>query len=53
MKGNNFMIINQAIIREALQEWIEKRMGEFAPEIGNVKQGKDDLFEVTCYEKGK
>ena len=51
MKGNNFMILNQSTMQEALQEWTDKRMTEFAPEIGNIKQGKDDMFEISCHAK--
>ena len=53
MKGNNFMILNQATVQEALQEWVDKRMGEAAPEIGTIRLSKDDMFEVSCFEKKK
>jgi hypothetical protein len=53
MKGNNFVMLNQSSMREALQEWFDKRMGEFAPEVGNIKIGGDGLFEISCHEKAE
>ena len=33
MKGNNEFHFNQATMTEAMQEYLNKRMGEFAPTV--------------------
>lgn len=53
MKGNNKLSLNVATMLEALQEYFDKRMGEFAPKITDVNgNGKyDNGFEVSTSDK--
>jgi len=42
MKGNNSLTLNEATMIEAMQEWLIKRMGEFAPKVTSVKPNPGD-----------
>jgi hypothetical protein len=37
MKGNNTLILCMAEMKVALQEYIDKRLGEHAPEVAHIK----------------
>lgn len=43
MKGNNTLELNTATIIEALQEYLDKRMGEFAPKVTDVTGQQEGL----------
>lgn len=52
MKGNNELILNEATLIEAMQEYLDKRMGEFAPVVKSIKWGgKYDGFTVSVLGK--
>jgi len=57
MKGNNSMILNKATMIEAVQEWLDKRMPDYAPEVvTNVTlvtnvTSKDYKFEIVLNER--
>jgi len=52
MKGNNELILNEATLIEAMQEYLDKRMGEFAPAVKSIKWGgKYDGFTVSVSGK--
>ena len=52
MKGNNELILNEATLIQAVQEWIDKRMGEHAPIVKSVKSnGHYDGFKIGLAEK--
>lgn len=38
MKGNNTLVLCMAEMRVAVQEYIDKRLGEFAPRVNMIKQ---------------
>lgn len=46
MKGNNDLILNHATVMEALQEYFDKRMNEYSPQIVCV-QAKGDTVVVS------
>lgn len=53
MIGNNTMLLNTATMMQAVQEWLDKRMPECAPEVTNIT-GKDSTrgtFEITLNER--
>lgn len=57
MRGNNTLQLNEATLKEALQEYLEKRMGAYAPIVGSVRMGSDNhtrdfLVDVSEREKG-
>jgi hypothetical protein len=53
MKGNNVLKLNAATAMEAVQEYLDKRMGNFAPRVtaiesdGNSYQGYTLIVHVT------
>jgi hypothetical protein len=49
MIGNNELRLNEATIAEAVQEYLNKRMGENAPEVQSVKV-KDEWFVVWVHK---
>lgn len=53
MRGNNDLILNEATIKEAMQEYLDKRMGEFAPQVTGVKYNNkyDYAFTVSVSSK--
>ena len=50
MKGNNELLLNEATIMEAVQEYLNKRMGEFAPTVKGIKKNSD-MFTVSVIGK--
>ena len=46
MRGNNDLILNHGTVIEALQEYFDKRMGEYSPQIVCV-QAKGDTIVVS------
>ena len=50
MKGNNEILLNEATMIEALQEYFDKRMTTFAPVITNVGY-RDREFKVSVKER--
>lgn len=49
MIGNNQLNLNQATMIEAMQEYLDKRMGPFAPKVTAVgfhRAGMDETFHV-------
>jgi hypothetical protein len=56
MKGNNTIELNTASMIEALQEYLDKRMGEYAPKVTDVKYSKpgyDTTFNISVSEQEK
>lgn len=53
MIGNNSLILNTATMIEALQEWLDKRMGEYAPQVMDVapKDASRGVFEITLNDR--
>lgn len=50
MKGNNELMLNEATLIEAMQEYLNKRMGDFAPAVKAVKWGgKYEGFTVSVF----
>jgi hypothetical protein len=48
MIGNNQLNLNAATVMQALQEWINKRMGEHAPRIVSINFSKNGFDETYC-----
>lgn len=49
MIGNNQLNLNQATVIEAMQEYLNKRMGIYAPKVTGVsfsRSGHDETFHV-------
>lgn len=54
MKGSNDLILNHATIIEALQEYMDKRMGDYAPKVVTISPNKSDYtITVSVSEKEK
>lgn len=55
MKGQNTLQLNEATLIDALQEYIDKRMGSYAPKVTAVKMesggGYSKTFEVKTDDK--
>ena len=49
MKGNNSLIFNTATMIEALQEYLNKRMSDFAPKVTGVclENSSRGTFQIT------
>jgi len=52
MRGNNDLILNHATIIEALQEYLDKRMGDYSPQVVCITPSKADCITVSVSEKG-
>lgn len=50
MIGNNELRLCQAEMLIALQEYLDKRMGEYAPKVSNVEE-RDASFRVSLRER--
>ena len=50
MKGNNEFHFNEATMIEAVQEYLNKRMGEFAPTVTSFSQSEYGLFIIETRE---
>jgi len=48
MIGKNQLNLNAATVMQALQEWINKRMGEHAPRIVSINHSKQGYDETFC-----
>lgn len=48
MIGNNQLNLNPATVMQALQEWLNKRMGEHAPRVVSINATKDGYSETYC-----
>lgn len=48
MIGNNQLNLNAATVMQALQEWINKRMGEHAPRVVSISHTKQGYDETYC-----
>ena len=48
MIGNNQLNLNPATVMQALQEWINKRMGEHAPRVVSINHSKQNYEETYC-----
>lgn len=48
MIGNNQLNLNAATVMQALQEWINKRMGEHAPRVVSINHSKQGYDETFC-----
>ena len=56
MRGNNTLELNEATLIEAMQEYLDKRMGQFAPLVKGVSvtgQGYEKTFNVSVSDKEK
>ena len=55
MQGNNEFHICRVEMQKAMQEWLDKRMGEYAPEVTDVseKQGPGKKFIINTIEKAE
>ena len=52
MKGNNTLTICMAELLVAIQEYLDKRMGEYAPKASYIRKGSDDSgFHIDLKEK--
>ena len=53
MKGNNELILNTATMIEAVQEWLDRRMPEHAPQVNHVTSKPDGsgMFTVSLMER--
>jgi hypothetical protein len=45
--GQNTLQLNEATLIEALQEYIDKRMGSYAPKVTGVKMGSSGSYLKT------
>lgn len=50
MRGTNELILNQQTITEAVQEYLDKRMGIFAPSVSSIGSF-GAMFKVVTREK--
>jgi len=57
MQGNNEFHICGVEMQKAMQEWLDKRMGEYAPEVTDVSEdkgpGKTKTFIISTTEKAE
>ena len=51
MKGNNDLILNHATVIEALQEYLDKQMGTYAPFVVSITPKSDNTVIVSVSEK--
>ena len=52
MKGNNDLVLNHATVIEALQEYLDKQMGTYAPQVVCIIPKSDNTVIVSVSEKG-
>jgi len=45
VKGNNTLELNEATLIEAMQEYLDKRMTDYAPKVTSVKSSKVGLSD--------
>lgn len=50
MKGCNEIHMNHATVMEALQEYLDKRMGEYAPRVASIRSNQDTIIVSTSSE---
>jgi hypothetical protein len=48
MIGNNQLNLNPATVMQALQEWINKRMGDNAPKVVSITVDRQGYGETFC-----
>jgi hypothetical protein len=54
MKGNNSLILCMAEMKIAMQEYLNKRLGAYAPEVRNIKVNvSEHTFEIQMQEQTK
>lgn len=55
MKGSNELVLNEATMMEALQEYLDRRMTTFAPRVTGVTEVRSgtvsNAFKVTVEAK--
>jgi len=51
MKGNNTLEFNEATCIEAMQEYLDKRMGNYAPNVVSVKLNMQGVVSVRVEER--
>jgi hypothetical protein len=53
MIGNNVFLFNTATMMEAMQEYLDKRMSEYAPQVTNVnyESQTNGTFRVTLTDR--
>jgi len=56
MRGTNTLHFNAATMIEAMQEYLDKRMGDYAPQVTDIRSGSDirgyaPEFVVTVNDK--
>lgn len=50
MKGNNTLVLNEATMIEAIQEYLDKRMPQHAPNVQAVTSAKGASYGLNTFE---